>query len=655
MKSPIVRLAAAIFCAANVVTAATCVDAAARPEKIPSLDQLPAACRAAKSRFRVLTNADRRELETELADALARLDKRLEAAGENGADWRKYLQSDRLRAQLRDAETAGTAVLDAVYKRYTAGYEGLELVWFLDVRHSLRRYREMAPYVGDPAMQARYDVLLDFLAQRLEAYRSEPTAQEAAIIGQVVGQLEDFRQAPALVRAIRHHLLRPNLLLNVSADVVAAGIDRPIDRTVPVREVILGTDIYGTGHTTGQVRAQLFPDQTRGVIDAVFLGTVETRNVGYNGPVTIYSNGSTRLNARKQLRIAATGVVSLPTVSNAVSETRITGIRARRGSRLVERIAWKRSRKQKSQAECIASRLAERRVNEQIDQESAEMIGEANRAFAEKFRRPLLQRKLLPQEIRFSTTRAALNVEVLQADRSQLAAPAAPPQLPEQFDLAVRLHESMINNLATSALAGMTLHDEAFQAAMVEIFGELPEQLKADEDEQGWGITFYSRSSPAFVANRQQPISVAFAEDTFSVSVRGRKFYRDREPYPGMNVTATYRIAETDQGFKAVREGDLRVLPPDLERGPSRRLSAREQVIRTLLQKRFGKIFKKEIIGEGFLLPGKLSTAGKMQPVHLTCRDGWLTVAWKRTPPEHTPREHSVAQTRQNQRPPTPF
>ena len=118
----------------------TYVNAADPGEEVPPLGQLPAICRAAKAQFRPLTTADLEELKVELVHALARLDRRLETAGKNGANWRKYLQWRRLQAQLRDGKVPDLAVLDAVYKKYTAGHEGLELVWFLDVRQALRRY-----------------------------------------------------------------------------------------------------------------------------------------------------------------------------------------------------------------------------------------------------------------------------------------------------------------------------------------------------------------------------------------------------------------------------------------------------------------------------------------------------------------------------------
>jgi hypothetical protein len=51
--------------------------------------------------------------------------------------------------------------------------------------------------------------------------------------------------------------------------------------------------------------------------------------------------------------------------------------------------------------------------------------------------------------------------------------------------------------------------------------------------------------------------------------------------------------------------------------------------IRTLLERRFGKIFPEEMVPQGFVPKGNLAKAGKFTPVEIVSRDGWLLVAWK--------------------------
>jgi hypothetical protein len=221
----------------------------------------------------------------------------------------------------------------------------------------------------------------------------------------------------------------------------------------------------------------------------------------------------------------------------------------------------------------------------------------------------------------------------LQAGNSRLAAPDAMPAVVEVADMSLCVHESMINNMAADALSGKTIYEEELQAAVLEMFGRLPERMKGDEDGVPWGITF---------ANKQ-PISVSFADDAFTITLRGAKYYKGAEGHPGMNVSATYKIAKTEQGFKAVRQGDLEVLPPDFVPGSGAKVDARRQIIRTLLMKRFTKVFESELIGEGLILPGKWEAAGKLVPVQLVCQKGWLVIAWKRSPAESKPADAKVA------------
>ncbi|MEN6558666.1 MAG: hypothetical protein ABFC54_10845, partial [Thermoguttaceae bacterium] len=180
-------------------------------------------------------------------------------------------------------------------------------------------------------------------------------------------------------------------------------------------------------------------------------------------------------------------------------------------------------------------------------------------------------------------------------------------------------------NLAFDALAGRTVYEEKVQAAVVDALGKLPDKMKGDDDGKPWAITLAPR----------QPISLTLADNGFKITIRGVKFYKGGDAHPGMNISATYKIVRSGEGagvrFKAVRQGDIEVLPPDFK--PGKQIDARRQVIRKLLQKRFAKVFEPEIVGNGFELPGKWKAAGKMTPIQVDIKDGWLTIAWRRAEP----------------------
>ena len=128
-------------------------------------DQLAAACRKAKAEFHPITQTDVAQAKTVLLEALDRLDQRLTQAGADGEDWRKYLQWDALQESLRGDKQPDLALLDPHSPHYTAGYDGLELVWFLDVQHALHNYIATIGAVDNPQVRAAYEKMLDSLAQ----------------------------------------------------------------------------------------------------------------------------------------------------------------------------------------------------------------------------------------------------------------------------------------------------------------------------------------------------------------------------------------------------------------------------------------------------------------------------------------------------------
>ena len=201
------------------------------------------------------------------------------------------------------------------------------------------------------------------------------------------------------------------------------------------------------------------------------------------------------------------------------------------------------------------------------------------------------------------------------------AAPTAPPAVGEG-DMTLRLHESMINNLAFDALAGRTVHEEKAQATAINVFGRLPEKMKGDDDGRPWAITFAAR----------QPISVSFADNGYRITIRGVKYFKGGESYPATNVLAAYKFQKSPEGFKLVRQGPIEVV--SLDEAADR---SRKTIIRRLLRDRFEKVFEPEILAKGMELSGRWKSVGKLVPVEITARDGWLTIVWNRQPAPRWP------------------
>jgi hypothetical protein len=230
----------------------------------------------------------------------------------------------------------------------------------------------------------------------------------------------------------------------------------------------------------------------------------------------------------------------------------------------------------------------------------------------------MLRRRIFPQRFRTSTSRDTLRLEVLQATQFQLAAATAAPELDEQYDLSVRVHESLINNLAASVLTGRTFTEEQVQKMATNALGELPEQLESAADEDPWSITF---------ARRQPPVTIQFAEQGFKIVIRGRRFTSGEQKCGALNITAVYKARRTETGVVLTRQGDLEILPPTFQRGKSQ-LSASQVALRRLLMRRLGDVFKPEIVSDGLPMEGALKKVGKLRWARWHADAAWLTLAW---------------------------
>jgi hypothetical protein len=77
--------------------------------------------------------------------------------------------------------------------------------------------------------------------------------------------------------------------------------------------------------------------------------------------------------------------------------------------------------------------------------------------------------------------------------------------------------------------------------------------------------------------------------------------------------------------MKAVRQGDLQIFPPGFVPG-SRRFSVPEQTLRSMLERRFGKILTPELGGEAIEPPDRFKNVGPLILSELAGNAGWVTV-----------------------------
>jgi len=173
------------------------------------------------------------------------------------------------------------------------------------------------------------------------------------------------------------------VVFRVSEDVLNSLLgNNDIDRQTNVRDVILGTTIYGTARVVGKPGIQLIEKPDQATFHLTFQGTAQSRTTGYNGPAIIYSRTVTTFSATKQVVFEpGQGFRALPAQVTAQTRVFLEGIGSQRGGligRIVRRRAGQIAEERRPLTTEIARQKAEQRIAFALDRGGEERLARLN-------------------------------------------------------------------------------------------------------------------------------------------------------------------------------------------------------------------------------------------------------------------------------------
>ena len=173
----------------------------------------------------------------------------------------------------------------------------------------------------------------------------------------------------------------------------------------------------------------------------------------------------------------------------------------------------------------------------------------------------------------------------------------------------------MINETAHASLSGKTFTGEELEKEAKKL-GQIGTPMPKEDKE--FSITF----------PKEKPIEITFADQGFQAVFRLAEFSSGDDEYTGMNMSVKYKFVTEKDNIKAVRQGPIEAFPPNFK--PGQKLSGRQQVMRTVLQKRFGKFFLEEMVLQDLDLTGDLKKAGPLVANSVDADRGWLMITWRK-------------------------
>jgi hypothetical protein len=566
--------------------------------------------------------------ESRLATASAEVRKaigplrRLLDRSRSGSGWRKYLNWNDLEQQAASGANADVDTLVRLYRRLDSGENGLEMPAFAAVRRAVGGYLEAAGTASNPDAEKVYRMRLDRLAAAVAEAAKDGTPQALDAVGPTLARLEESGQAPKVVSRLRRALGMPNLLLEVDENLLGRAVNRVVDETAPINEVLLGARVCGTGHTTGVVLLDFQRSDERAAIDLVLTATNHSQTRGTKGPVTVHTLGTASVDARKRIFVDEAGVTSTPVDAHVSVSTKTAGIAVNKkcGQKLIRKIASRKVAQMQPQARAISEKRARERVRTQFEAQTADVLRKAASDYQSKFRGRLTDRGWFPEFLHFNSSDQRLFVTARKSLPDQLAAFSRPPAVASAAVLSGRIHESFFNNLAEQELAGRTLTKEELESQLEKAGREMPESLESEGDQPPWSITFAKR----------KPVELSVGDGTVKLTIRGSRYTSGDREFEAMDVWATYKV-ESDAGvFRLVRDGDVEIYPPGFVPGGGKKLSVQETSLRGILQKRFNKVFDEVVEMKPLELPGELKPIGPLPMEQLAARkDGWIVAGWR--------------------------
>lgn len=189
---------------------------------------------------------------------------------------------------------------------------------------------------------------------------------------------EPAAAADAQPAALPAHLV----VVRFPAQMLEGMIDRKIDITTPVKDVILGTPVTGVARLVGQPCVELCPSNDEARFKVVVKGTVYSRTIGHGGPANVYGHSITHFTATKEVVYdPGEGFRSSPTKVAASTQCFTDSIAPSRGGivgRIIQRRAGEQVAAQHDQLTAIARQRATQRIEVAFESRLNERIAQLN-------------------------------------------------------------------------------------------------------------------------------------------------------------------------------------------------------------------------------------------------------------------------------------
>lgn len=514
--------------------------------------------RSHADRFRVTTAPEMAAQYDRLASAL-RAVKALLAKEQTSADLFGEFQLAAVETELAQRRWDLPA-LEQTLRALLTNRPPLELPAFETLRREIRGFIGRARS-NDPESVPRYRQAIEVLAQNDPV--TQPTFEQELEVRNALETLIALGQAPLLVDHWRRRRTVPNAFLRISDRAIQKLVPPiPIHQTQTIHTTQQGVTLRGSGVGNGSGVVRLVPNPStakleariRADIHATAVGTMpvgrHTAQVGIQSDSHVEGSLPVELSSEWKPQVGSLSLgVRTQTQNLWSSFSAALPLVRRLGGRIVMNQANKKLPQANAQTQAQIEGEIRPKYAQLMHDKVNPKLQSLNTMIDNAVRFPLLRTGRLPP-FHASTDAAAMQASIWFADPTQVAA-FTPPSAPNEGDIDIKIHESVVNNGAALLSGGSLDEDLARETLLAGLF-EQPEEDKVT------GVTLttlhFADAEPLRMRIDPEGISIRFSLSGFSLGAR-------RFDYPG-TLTAHYQTVMADEALFLVRQGDVEIAMP---------------------------------------------------------------------------------------------
>ena len=535
------------------------------------------------------------------------------------------LPLEKLRLSLLNTKDFQSETISEVYQILHTQRNEFDNGTFSPFSLLLRKYLTLELAAKNENFVDEYQNLLAGMPDFVEIFLSGDHPEYGPALTDSIDWLTDLGDcvpsAQRLAAFLKSAFGHSNFYFQVSSGFLSHAFHRSIEEELSLNEYVLDTKVRGSGRISGETSITFRPNEKQAEIRLQLTAQMSSNTIGRNGPIRVASTNSGSIWGEKTIFFSEDLFRTTPASARSNLSSRTTGIGADGGDFLqpiLLSVAQNQVPKRKPRYDAESRRMAARRLSERLNQEVNPQIAQIFQRYQKELQTPLRESGLFTEGWKFQTTETNLKLTTRVSGSSQPAAMDVPPVFSEPSDVAVRVHQSALNNAAEMTLAGRRIVIEEFVAQLEEKYPKLMQKLKRNEENPITAITFAEKS----------PVSVLFKDNIISIVVRIDKFEQDEAEHPGQDITVKYRLSAQGAKFVFERAEAPTVFPSGYDPNGRVRIAGRNLAIRNIVMKRLDEQLKETYELSPTELQEQWEGKGLLTPQTALAENGWLALSW---------------------------